>query len=269
MYVAIDIGGTKTLLAVFSKNGRQLESVRFETPQSYEALLHNVQENLEDLKHKADIEIIAVGVPGKVNRQTGVVEAFGNLDWTNVPLKADLEKICKKPVLLENDANLAGLSEAMLIQHQYKKVLYLTISTGIGAALIIDGTIDPLHADAEVGHMVFEHEGKIQEWEDFASGKALFDKYGQKASEIDDPTIWYEFSRNIALGLTNVIANLTPNVVVIGGGVGAHFEKYADQLHEELLLYNNPVISIPSLRQAIRAEEAVIYGCYELAKQSK
>ncbi len=133
----------------------------------------------------------------------------------------------------------------------------------------MDGIIDAEYADMEFGNMIFEHEGKMRTWEEFASGKAIYAKYGMKASEIDDPGIWYAISRDIALGLTNVVANLTPDVVIIGGGVGSHFDKFADQLHEEMLLFGSQVVTVPPIRKALRAEEAVIYGCYELACQIK
>lgn len=269
MYLAIDIGGSKTLLALFSGSGRLLESKRFETPKDYEEFIKAVNENFSALQHDTKkIEGCAVGAPGKIDRKNGRVIALGNLPWENIPLSKDMEKICGVTVSLENDANLAGLSEAVLINNSFKKILYVTVSTGIGGILIHGNKIDPIFADMEFGHMVFEHDDKIQRWEEFASGRAIYEKYGKKASEIDDPSIWYTACRNLALGLTNVSATLTPDVIVIGGGVGAHFEKFADPLHEAMLLYSSKMVPVPALRKAIRAEEAVIYGCYELARQN-
>ncbi|MGI9027263.1 MAG: ROK family protein [Candidatus Saccharimonadales bacterium] len=269
MYLAIDIGGTKTLLAVFSGSGKLLESLRFETPQDYPEFLEEIKNTFEKLTHRAGLKFCVAGAPGRIDRKTQSVIAFGNLPWEDVAIGAAIEEICGIPATLENDANLAGLSEAILIQHAYKKVLYVTISTGIGGIIIIDGVIEPEYADMEFGHMMFEHDGKLQHWQDFASGKAISKKYGKRASDIpaEDSGTWYAISRNIALGLTGVIANLTPEVIVIGGGVGTHFDKYADQLHEELMLFGSKLVSVPPLREAIRAEEAVIYGCYELALQ--
>jgi predicted NBD/HSP70 family sugar kinase len=271
MYLAIDIGGTKTLLALFSTSGKMLASQKFSTPPNYPTFLEQLEKNISELKksHPDGIEACVVGAPGKIDRANGVAIAFGNLPWSNVPIHDDIKKLCRVPVAVENDANLAGLSEAILITHSYRKVLYVTVSTGIGGGLIVDGIIDPDFADAEIGHMVFEHDGKIQRWEEFASGYAIFQKYGKKASDLDDPQAWYVISRNLALGLTNAINSLTPDVVVIGGGVGAHFEKFADPLHEALMLYGTSLVSVPPLRKAVRAEEAVIYGCYELARQIK
>ena len=268
MYLAIDIGGTKTLIASFSGSGKILQSVKFETPKDYAEFLEVLQKHLSKLKlDSSEFDLCVAGAPGLVRRKEGVVAAFGNLGWENVPLAKDLTKITGVKTVIENDANLAGLSEAILINHSYKKVLYLTVSTGIGGIVIKDGVIDPDYADMEVGHMVFEHDGKIQKWEEFASGKAIYEKYGKKASELEDTGAWYAISRNLAMGITNILASLTPDAIVIGGGVGAHFEKYADPLHEAIMLYSSKLVSVPPLRKAVRAEEAVIYGCYELAKQ--
>lgn len=271
MYLAVDIGGTKTLMAVFSRSGKLLESIRFETPNYYPDFLNELKDTFEKLEHKAGVKFCVAGAPGRIDRTTATeqsVIAFGNLPWENVDIGKALYHISGAKTVVENDANLAGLSEALLISHGYNKVLYITISTGIGGVMIIDGVIDQDYADVEFGHMIFEHDGKLQKWQEFASGKAIFNKYGKRASEIDDTGSWYEISRNIALGLTGVIANLTPEVIIFGGGVGTHFDKYADQLHEELMIFGSSMVSVPPLRQAIRAEEAVIYGCYEFARQT-
>jgi len=167
-------------------------------------------------------------------------------------------------MLLENDANLAGLSEAHLIQEEFRKVLYVTISTGIGGIYVIDGVMDPATLDAEVGSMLLEHDGRLERWEHFASGKAIFAKYGQRASDIDDPQAWYAIAHNIAIGLIDLIAAYTPEVVVIGGGVGTNLPKFKERLEEDLRIYDNPLITLPVIRQAKRPEEAVVYGCYDL-----
>ncbi len=189
------------------------------------------------------------------------------MDWRDVPLAEDIAAITGTKTLIENDANLAGLSEAILVQDKYRKALYITVSTGIGGVLIVDGRIDPTLADTEIGHMTFEYEGKMQEWEDFASGKAIFEKYGMPARDITDPSVWYSISRNIAIGLVNVISTVSPEVVIIGGGVGSHYEKFKDTLETEVAIFASEVITVPPIIKATRAEEAVLYGCYELAKQ--
>lgn len=266
MIGAVDIGGTKTLIAVFDNNGKLKEQVRFETPEHYEKFKIELAENVEKLSTK-DLMRVVVAVPGLIDHTEGIGIAFGNLPWENVPIARDLEEIFVAPVLIENDAKLAALSEALLLKKKYRKVLYVTISTGIGSGYIIDGKIDPDFRDMEVGHMLLEHGDKLERWEDFASGKAVYEKYGIKFSDITDPQIWYIIARNIALGLINLIATLTPEIIIIGGGAGGHFDKFKDRLDDFLKLYDNPMIELPPIRAAQRADEAVIYGCYEYAKQ--
>lgn len=266
MYLAIDIGGTKTLLAVFDYKGRVRESRKFPTDHDYETFKRDLAAAVEKLSTKK-FKAAGVGVPGRLDREHGVAIAFGNLPWRDVPIEADMARILHCPVKIENDTKLAGLSEGRLIKNEFKKVLYVTISTGISNALIVDGNIDPNLADSEAGNMLFEHDGKLQRWEAFASGKAIVERFGKKAKDITDPQAWYIIARNIAVGLIDLIATLTPDVVVIGGGVGSHFEKFADRLEEELKLYENPLLSVPPIRKATRPEEAVIYGCYELVRQ--
>ena len=268
MYLAIDMGGTKTLLAQFDTKGKQLEQYKFKTPETYDTFLTEMKKAVAKLPTH-DYRWAVMAVPGKINRRHGVVEAFGNLDWTDVHMQKDLEEIIKTHVSLENDAKLGALSEALQVKDTYKKALYVTISTGIGGGLIINGKIDPKFADIEIGQQLLEHNGQLRDWEDFGSGRAFYDKFGKKVSEVpeDDQEAWYWLARNIAIGLLNLAATLTPDVIIIGGGAGAHLAKFKDRLDEQLKIYENPMFKVPPIIGAKRPEEAVIYGCYELAKQ--
>ncbi len=265
MYAAVDIGGTKTLIAAFDENGKIKEQVKLATPKNYDDFVNELAANVANLTTK-DFKAVCVALPGKVDRKHGVGIAFGNLPWTDVPAAADAEKIFHAPVVVENDAKLAALSEARLVQDNYNKVLYVTISTGIGGGMIIDGKISPYFSDMEVGHVLLEHGDRLVRWEDFASGSAIVEKFGKRASQITDAQDWYVIARNIAVGLIDLIATLTPEVIIIGGGVGTHFDKYKDRLAEQLKIYENPLVTVPPIIKAKRAEEAVVYGCYEHAK---
>lgn len=265
MYLGIDVGATKTLLAVFTKNGEIKQSVKLKTPHNYSQFLDVLTEGIHSLDEK-DFAAIGLAIPGVVDRENGVGIAFGNLPWKNVHLVSYLEKLTNTPVLIENDSKLAALSEAILIKDDYRKVLYVTISTGISAGLIVDGVIDPELADSESGHMLLEHKGHLTKWQDFASGKAIFKRYGKLASEITDQAEWKVIAHDIALGLIDLIAVLQPDVIILGGGVGANFSKFKVPLMKQLKKYEMPLVPIPPVRMAKRPEEAVIYGCYELLK---
>ncbi len=265
-YLAIDIGGTKTLLAVFSEQGKIVESIKFPTPSDYDEFIVELASTVDKLSTK-DFKTFCVAAPGRINHDNGYVLAFGNLPWEEVPLLDDVQLMTKTPGFIENDTKLAALSEAKY-QKQYKKVLYITISTGIGGGLITNGVIDPDFQDNEVGLMLMEHNGELKRWEDFASGHAIVEHFGKRASEITDEQTWYIIARNIAIGLNAVISALTPDIVVIGGGVGAHFDKFQDRLIEELKIYESPMFSIPPVVQAKHPEEAVVYGCFDLIRQN-
>jgi predicted NBD/HSP70 family sugar kinase len=264
MYVGVDIGGTKTLIAVLDDDGVIVEQAKFPTPENYDAFLNEAGKMLSGLRTK-DFRAAGVAVPGKIDRHNGIATEFGNLHWHNAPVQADFEKLLACPVVIENDANLAALSEAMMAK-KFEKVLYVTISTGIGTGIVIDRAIDPVFADSEGGQMALEYNGKIAIWEDFASGRAIVERYGKKAKDIEDPVIWRRIAHDWARGFIELIALIQPDVIIIGGSVGVYFDKYIDLLKDELSVYDNPMVPIPPIQQAARPELAVIYGCYDLAR---
>lgn len=265
MYGAVDIGGTKTLVAVFDKDGNVVEQQKFPTPKDYTEFVKELAAVVEKLSTK-NFQVTTVAIPGTPDRKRGLGLIFGNLPWTNIPIEEDAERIFACPVKIENDAKLAALSEAQLVKDEFKKVVYVTVSTGIGAGVVIGGRLDQNSLDIEPGKMTLEHMGKFEQWEDFASGRAIVEKFGQRASEITDPKIWYVVARNIAIGLNALIATIDPDVIILGGSVGSHLEKFEDRLLEELKIYEYPMTPVPPIRKAARPDEAVIYGCFELGK---
>ncbi len=267
MYLGIDIGATKTLLACFDDTGTLTQSIKFLTSKSYAIFRDELAANVAKLSTNKFIAV-CVGVPGLLDRKRGVGIAMGNLPWKNVPIGKDVEHIAHCPVIIENDAKLAGLSEAILLKNKYDRVAYVTISTGIGVGIIVNQQIELALVDSEPGKMPLEHNGKMVAWESFASGKAIVEKYGKRASDITDDGIWKEIANNIAVGLINVIAIVQPQVIVVGGGVATQFKRFDRLLEKALDRYEAPLIPIPPIMHAGRPEEAVVYGCYELAKKT-
>jgi predicted NBD/HSP70 family sugar kinase len=265
MYLGIDTGGTKTLVCSLTNDGAITETIKFPTPQRYADYIQQLEESINSL-HTKEFKAAGIAVPGRVNREHGTGVAFGNLPWKNVPLQADLERITKVPVVLENDANAAGVSEAHLLKHEFSVVLYVTIGTGIGTAIMVDCKLDDAFLDTEGGQMLLEYQGKLAKWESFASGHAIFDRFGKKASEIEDPETWKAISFDIARGMIELIVMVQPDVIVLGGGIGTHYHKYKEYLGADLRKFATPLTEIPPIRQAQRPEEAVVYGCYDLAK---
>lgn len=267
MYIGVDVGGTKTLVAVLDEHGVIKERAKFPTPKKYDNFLLELRHALAHFTTH-DFKAGGIAIPGQLDRRHGRAISLGNLSWKNIPVQRDLEHICYCPFIVENDAKLGGLSEAMLLKNEYRKVLYITVSTGIGIALISDCMIDTSIGDGGGRTLLLEHTGQLMPWEDFASGRAIVKRYGKQAVDITDQDTWTKISRELAQGLIQLIAITTPEVIVIGGGVGTYFERYEKALAIELKKYELPMVALPALKGAQRPEEAVVYGCYDLAKQT-
>lgn len=267
MYLGVDVGASKTLFAVFEPDGRKIYQHKIKTSHDYPQFLANIKDVLDRQLGKYELAAWCCAIPGQLDYKNGVALKFGNFDWHNLPIKKDLAQLMPDvPLLIENDANLAGLYEAKLFEAKYQKILYLTISTGIGGGVIVNGAIDPLLATLEPGWMEFEFEGKRQKWESFASGKSFHARYGKLASEVSDEKIWREYASLVAAGVKKLLVDVRPDAVIFGGGVGAHFEKFKQFLEEKLR--QDSATSLPPLIKADKPEEAVIYGCYEYIKQN-
>lgn len=263
MYVGVDIGGTKTLVAALDDHGVIVERIRFLTPAKYTDFILELRKATESLQTK-DFRAGGIAAPGKIDRDHGIGRDFGNLKWHDVPIQADAERIFRCPIVVENDANLGGLSEAMLLPPD-KRILYITISTGIGTGFIDHQHIAPELADSEGGHMLLPFRGKRVIWESFASGQAIVERFGKRAADITNEATWRRIAHDLSLGFIELIAIAQPDIIVIGGGVGTYYERFEPFLLHELQRSSNPLIPIPLIRKAARPEDAVLYGCYDLA----
>jgi len=270
MYLAIDVGGTKTLLAIFSQDGEILTSKKIHTDPDYGRFLASIKEVISNEFRQFQINSCCCAIPGTVDRQNGLGLRFGNLDWQKVPIRHDISQLIGGgQTLVEHDAALGGLSEALLLKDRYRRVLYIAPGTGIGVAFIINGRIDSDLADNEAGHMVvLEQNNYFYTWEDLASGRALLAKYGELASEIKDSNIWAAFAQDFARGLQPLLATLQPDIVVLGAAIGARLHYFSGALQEEIKKRQNKMVAIPPITQAKKPEEAVVYGCYEFIKQN-
>jgi glucokinase len=260
MIVTIDIGGTKTLVAGFNHKGEPVHERRFPTPKNPDTFLSELIELLDDLYKPIDIHAISVAIPGFVSND--IVKWCGNLPWKNVDLVTPLKKLFKAPVFVENDANLAGLAEASVLKPVPKLCLYVTVSTGIGSGVIADGKILTQLSGSEAGHIILEFDGKLRQWESFASGSAIHELYGKYGYEIESKKAWNDIADKISRGFVAIIPLLQPEVIVIGGSIGTHFPRYSGQLEECVDKALPPYLERPKISQAKHPQEAVLYGCY-------
>ena len=264
MLVTVDTGGTKTLIASFEKNGDIGEMIKFPTPPNQDDYVALLRKTLQDTYAHLPAEALVVGLPGIV--KDGVAVWCNNLGWKNFDAQQALAGVLgDTPVIIENDANLAGLSETRILEPTPISSLYVTVSTGIGTGIITNGHIDPGLRHSEGGRALVEFDGVIREWESFASGQAIYQAYGKYARDITSQRVWNQIADRISRGFLAAIPIIQPDVVIIGGSIGSYFEKYGNQLEAILQEKLPPHIVCPRFVQAKHPEEAVIYGCYYYA----
>ena len=115
--------------------------------------------------------------------------------------------------------------------------------------------------------MLLPHDGQLKQWEDFASGRSIYERFGKKAADITDDKDWQGIAHDLVLGIFNHVALLQPDIIVIGGSIGTYFDNYSKYLIDELKALENVVVPIPTIVKAQRPEEVVLFGCYDAAKQ--
>ena len=266
MIITIDTGGTKTLVASFDVSGNPTNKVKFPTPQDPKEYTNKLNQTLKENFSNQSIEKIVVAIPGTLDKNNTIIWCPNLPQWKGFNISNKIDGVFKSiPILVENDAKLAGLYEAKILNPIPENLLYVTISTGIGTGIITNGHIDHELRDSEGGRSLIEFEGKIQEWQNFASGKSFHETFNQYMSEIVDDNILQQIAKRISLGFLMLIPTLQPDIVVIGGSVGTYFYKIKDKLLAIFEKELPPHIPCPKFISAKNSEEAVIYGCYYYA----
>ncbi|TMG37810.1 MAG: ROK family protein [Chloroflexi bacterium] len=171
-YVGIDLGGTRLRVAIAGAGGPIQHVVRHptEADRGPEHVINRIVKTIEEaLRHErikpAEVASMAIGMPGPANGKTGVVLSPPNLPgWRDVPIASILTERTAIPTNLENDANLAAFGEARAGAGKgARNLAYVTVSTGIGAGLVLDGRLysGASGVAGEVGHIVIEPGGPL------------------------------------------------------------------------------------------------------------
>ncbi len=268
MIIAVDTGGTKTLVTSFDDSGQIGPQIKFPTPQTPSEYLKTLLQTLADNFSDQPVKAVVLATPGIIENGM-VVWGGGNLPWANFDIKSPISKLFPNtPVFIENDANLAGLGETRMLKTKPAQSLYVTVSTGIGSGIVTDGHINLALRNSEAGHALVEFDGTVREWESFASGRAILEVYGKYARDITSKRTWDQIADRISRGFLAVIPILQPDVIIIGGSIGTYFDKFGKQLQNILKEKLPAHINCPLFLQARFPELAVIYGCYYYAIDS-
>jgi glucokinase len=264
--LGIDLGGTKILTAVADAHGKILSRDHSITQavKGQEAVIQSILESVDRVLNQAkltttELSATGIGAPGLLNPKTGILSTSPNLPgWRDVPLRDIIEKKLGKKAFLINDANAAALGEYYFgAGRNARNFIYITISTGIGGGIIIDGKIytGSTGTAGELGHTTIDDNGPMCKcgnrgcWETLGSGTALAREARQRmndgektsildyaegdiekvsaqvihsAAEAGDPLAMELIGRTgyyVGVGLANLINIFNPEMIVIGGGL--------------------------------------------------
>ncbi len=305
----IDIGGTKIAVALENGAGERVASRRLPTEIAIgpDRILANILRAIDEMLVETGTELAAVGIgcPGPIDIERGLVLSPANLpDWIDFPIVAIVKDRFGVPVLLDNDANAAALGEFYFgAGRGFRDIFYVTISTGIGGSMIIDGELrHGLQAGAgEIGHTIVSIDGDLCRCglhgclEALASGTAIArrmrealvaqnggavddhaDVTGQTVVDLvrhGDPTaiaVWNQAIRFLAVGIGNAITLIAPQAIVIGGGVAAAGELLLAPLRE---LVGKNVTMLPidqvEILQASLGSESGVCGALILGRHAR
>ena len=278
MFILLDIGGTKIRCAR-SNDCREFtgEPVVISTPQNMHEGVAAIREAVEQLAGDDTVAGVAGGIAGVFSDDGRSLTASPNLPrWVGEPLISELESAMNVPVTLKNDATVVGLGEMHYGAGSPEGVgAYITVSTGMGGARFVDGSIDAATYGFEVGKQIIDADGTVCPdctgplLEQYISGGATQKRLGKKAYEIEDPKLWEAYAHALAYGLTNTIVHWSPKSVVVGGSmiVGAHgptisLRRTAEHLEKLLTIYPK----VPELREAALGDYGGLYGAMVLLR---
>ena len=244
--VGVDIGGTKVAAGLVDGAGAITHKTRVPMT-GFDA----VREAVENILREAGGPIRGIGIcsPGPLDPVRGVVINPPNLPcWRNFPLAAETEHGFGVPVRVDNDANAAGLAEALWgAGIGYKNVFYATLGTGVGAGIVFDGKIyhGRTGSAAEGGHVVIDYQGPVCGCgkrgciEALCSGPAIARRAGMACAEDVGAAYWAgdqaakavlaETAELLGVWLGTVVDLLEPDVIVVGGGVAELMSPFLEE----------------------------------------
>jgi len=239
--IAIDLGGTHLRVSLVKKS-RILRYVKKKTPKSKEALLKRLVATIEEVKIKK-IKGIGIASPGPL--KNGIIKNPPNLALKNFNLQKYLEKKFKTKVRIANDAGCVATAEAKLGVKK-KNFIILTLGTGIGGGIIIDGELYSGEGYAgELGAIILDNEKTMEQlWQ--ANRKTCKKCFGDdilikdllKMKHKKAKSLLSEASNILGKGIAGLAAVFDPEIVVIAGGVRETGNKFLDMIKKQAKKYS-------------------------------
>jgi glucokinase len=253
--IGVDLGGTAIKLGHYAHTGDCLAQLVVDTPQpaTPEAVLTAIVQAIDQLDPDRRVQAIGIGTPGPACAQGRVARVAINLaGWHDVPLADWVEANTGLPTVLANDANCAGLGEAWLGAGQaFQDLIVLTLGTGVGGAVILNGElfVGRTGAAGELGLITLDPEGppcnsgNRGSLEQHCSVQAVRRDMGCEPGKLaaqalagDGAAIayWQQYGRYLGAGLTSLIYVLTPEAVILGGGISAGADLFLPTVWQEI-----------------------------------
>ena len=277
-YVGIDLGGTNIAVAIVTKEGEILKktSVPARAERPFEEIFADMADCIRKLMaetgiRESEIDSIGIGTPGCIDTEKGILIFAGNFKYGKmVDYRALMARHFDLPVYIGNDANVAALAEAKVgAAKGVKNAIMITLGTGVGGGIIIDGKIfeGAYSAAGELGHIVLISNGEPCScgrkgcWEAYASvtalvrqtkaamqanpdsimnktaleqvsGRTAFDaaKKGDKAAL----AVVDQYEEYIAEGLADMINIFSPEILVVGGGISKEGEYLLEPIRKKI-----------------------------------
>lgn len=230
-----------------SEDGKSITRIKTApTPtDNFEEGIKLFKQTADELTNSGKVEAVAGGVALVFNHDRSLSISTSNMHgWVNKPFKKTLTDLFQAPVFVENDTAVVGLGEATAGAGKDKKIVaYITVSTGLGGARIVDGKIDHTSLGFEPGHQIIVIDGK----DCHCGGKGHLEAYVAGGY---DQTDWSEVEKYLAVGLNNIIVHWSPEIVILGGAVmnSLSLENVRRYLDEKLTIFpTSPEITLAEL----------------------
>lgn len=289
MKIGVDLGGSHIAIGVIDKDGKIVEKIEKRiTSKEKKDIKYSIEsyliENTKDMEKRYKITEIGIAIPGTVSND--VVKKSVNLGLSNYNIVENLKKEINLPIKIRNDAKCAAIAESKYgVLKQYDRSIFLTLGTGIGGAVIINGNLLDTGnlPGCEFGHIIIEQNGipcncgKKGCFEKYASmksfknklreelgldektrGQELLDKIRKNSPESKDYDIINktveEYVKYLSIGISNLINIFEPEAI----GIGGSFVFFEDIFLQKLIQYiqKNKLLFNP--REKLIIETAIL-----------
>jgi fructokinase len=271
----IEAGGTKWICAIGTGPDDLRELVTFPTTTPEETLARAVAFFAEH----GGIEALGVGSFGPVDLRRGWITTTPKPGWANTDVAGALHRALAVPVAFDTDVNAAALGEQRWgAAVGLDTFCYLTVGTGIGGGVMAGNALVHGLDHPEIGHMLIPHDAARDPFagscpyhgdcfEGLASGTALRARWGRSGEELaGEPDVWELEADYLALGVVNVICALSPQLVILGGGVLKQ-PGLLDAVRERVPALLAGYVAAPEIVPPALGDRSGVLGAIELARR--